>query len=107
MIGEYAQDVRLCGVRSWEPYYSTKAKKDVNAGCVIVVRRDDIDRQTGEKVHTVEEHRAPIEYLHELRALDFGAALRLSFETHKSTRVGSDRVWSTLVGIDVPQPAKG
>lgn len=105
VIGQYQQDVLLCGVRSWGAY-EKKDGKMATPGCVIIVRRDDVDRQTGEKVHNVEEVRVPVEYRHEVEALGFGAPLKLSFETHKSTRIGSDRAWSECVGIDVPQPAK-
>lgn len=104
VIGQYTQDVRLCGYRRWPDYQGKNGP--VKAGGTVVVRRDDVDRTTGEKVHNVEEHRVPVEFLDDIAGLPFGAPLRLGFETHKSTRVGSDRVWSVLVDVQLPQPAK-
>lgn len=104
VIGQYTQEVRFCGSRTWNAYEGKKGP--VARGGIIVVRRDDTDRQTGEKVHSVEEHRVPVDFLDQLGGLQFGQPLRLAFETHKSARVGSDRAWSVVTNVEVPQAAK-
>lgn len=103
VIGQYVQEVRYCGARTWNDYAGKNGP--VRAGGMIVTRYDGTDKQTGEKVHSVEEHRMPVEFLREVGGLEFGQPLRLSFETHKSARVGSDRVWSVCVGIEKLVPA--
>lgn len=101
LIGQSRREALYCGHRVWAAYTS-KTGKPVEAGGVVTVRSEWVNKETGELEHRIKEYRIdpvhgdPHGIAKTLAGVECGVPVELELGTIESAR-GTQ--WQNLIGV--------